>query len=214
MNAQCLDTLQQAVKLPCSHAICCDYLKQLRQPNVGTVCPMCRATLPPGPEIAYAEASTLHVRFMRAENQTVKERLQQRAMELFQAAAAQGSAHTQRRLATGYMQGHGVVNGVVDTQRAMGLYEAAAAQGHAGAKPDLGICHMRGQGVVKGPKCTSPSRCERTTQLGNLLLVLVWQRCGGRQATCNGAVRSWCSPRGCRCTKQPCKLPCRWRHAR
>ena len=100
----CLDEFEQPVKLPCSHVMCCGCLKQLRESNVGTACPMCRAKLPPGPEVLFADGYTMHLRAERAAEGPVKQRLQQRAAELFQPSAAQGYAAAQCNLAQQWQQ--------------------------------------------------------------------------------------------------------------
>jgi hypothetical protein len=41
----CLDEFELPIKLPCSHAMCCACLKQLRESQVGTVCPLWRCCL-------------------------------------------------------------------------------------------------------------------------------------------------------------------------
>ena len=70
------------------------------------------------------------VRANRAANGPAKQRLQQRAIELYQASTAQGGAQAQCNLAYCYQHGDGVKQSV---QRAVELYRAAADQGHARA---------------------------------------------------------------------------------
>ena len=140
----CLDEFEQPVKLPCSHAMCCGCLKQLRESNVGTACPMCRAKLPPGPQVLFEDGCTVRVRAERAAAGPVRQRLEQRAVELCRAAAAQGHAGAQYNLGACYQRGEGVEQNM---QRAVELYQAAAAQGVAQAQCYLGVCYERGEGV-------------------------------------------------------------------
>ena len=143
----CLDAFDKpAVKLPCSHPMRCDCLKQVRESNVGTVCPVCRAKLPPGPETFFSEGCTMQVRANRAPAGPMKTRLLQRAVELFQAAAAQGYAQAQLQLGSCYENGQGVEQNM---QQAFELHQSAAAQGYAPAQYNLAACYEGGEGVQK-----------------------------------------------------------------
>ena len=99
---------------------------------------MCRAKLPPGPEVLFDDGCTMHLRAKRAVEGPVKQRLHQRAAELYQAAAAQGHAKAQCNLALCYHQGNSVKQ---SSQRAVELYQAAAAQGDANAQYNLALCY-------------------------------------------------------------------------
>ena len=99
----CLDTMHKPVQLPCSHAICSNCLKQLKGwGGTKALCPMCRAPLPPGPEAIYTEGCLLSVRASQTGSAAAKHNLQCRALELFDAAAAQG--HDNARFMKGTTQ--------------------------------------------------------------------------------------------------------------
>lgn len=140
----CLCELKQAVQLPCSHAMCQGCLRDLRKSQVGTVCPLCRAKLPPGPETLFDDASTYGRRADRAQDGPIKENLLRHKIKLYEAAAAQGSPRAQSNLGSCYQGGRGVVQ---DLERAVQLYEAAASQHEAIAQANLGGCYAQGIGV-------------------------------------------------------------------
>ena len=78
-----------------------------------------------------------------------------RAVELFEAAAAQGYAPAQYHLAILYDEGRGVPQ---NSDCAVELYEAAAAQGYAPAQFKLGMCYNEAIALQKLSSKTLESR--------------------------------------------------------
>ena len=82
-----------------------------------------------------------------------------RAVELYEAAAAQGDARAQANLAVFYRKGEVVAQ---DTRRAMELWEAAAAQGEADAQFNLAVCYQATSVPKPKPNRNRHPTCNRT----------------------------------------------------
>lgn len=78
---------------------------------------------------------------------------QPRALQLFERAAAAGSADGLCGAAAMYLKGEGTANSAKNTSRAIDLYETAASMGSVKALNGLGYMFFFGQEVDKNEVC-------------------------------------------------------------
>ena len=62
----CLEPPREPTRLPCGHSFCAGCVSELRAKGVSETCPLCRASLPPGPEKLYELANRVCVKLTRA----------------------------------------------------------------------------------------------------------------------------------------------------
>eukprot|EP00658_Telonema_sp_P-2_P040943 TRINITY_DN2927_c0_g2_i5.p1 TRINITY_DN2927_c0_g2~~TRINITY_DN2927_c0_g2_i5.p1 ORF type:complete len:386 (-),score=69.47 TRINITY_DN2927_c0_g2_i5:214-1371(-) len=155
--AICLCDFESPVKLPCSHVFCCGCLNKTREANRGAGCPLCRARLPPGPQVLYGIALNYHNRADKAGGMapdSLREYLPKRAVEMYKGAACQGHTQAMVNLGLCYFEGRGSHR---DAQAAADLWEGPAETGHVAAQVNLGVCYFDGIGRTKD--------CKRATDL-------------------------------------------------
>ena len=62
----CLEPPREPTRLPCGHSFCTGCVLELRAKGVSETCPLCRASLPPGPEKLYELAARVREKLWRA----------------------------------------------------------------------------------------------------------------------------------------------------
>ena len=158
--AICLEKLTNAniSVLPCLHCFHDECLGELRETAVGgersSTCPLCRAQLPPRPEMLCREASDIYFSVkgligsgdieswnklgVRASREMGK------ALAYWRVAAFQGHAGAQNSLGFLYDQGYGVEQ---NEHEAFAWFHRAALRGQAKAQYNLALMYDMGQGV-------------------------------------------------------------------
>eukprot|EP00658_Telonema_sp_P-2_P077750 TRINITY_DN710_c0_g1_i1.p1 TRINITY_DN710_c0_g1~~TRINITY_DN710_c0_g1_i1.p1 ORF type:complete len:369 (-),score=78.11 TRINITY_DN710_c0_g1_i1:209-1315(-) len=148
--AICLCEFEKPVKLPCAHVFCCGCLNKSREANRAAACPLCRARLPPGPQVLYSHALNYHKRAEQAGATILQsylhEYLPKRAVALYKAAACQGHTQAMVNLGLCYYEGRGSSQ---DPKAAADLWEEPAETGHVAAQVNLGVCYFDGVGRKK-----------------------------------------------------------------
>ena len=69
----CFDSMRDPTTLPCGHSFCTGCVVELREKGVSDTCPLCRAPLPPGPEMLYQLGDQVWCKIRRAVGPTTKE---------------------------------------------------------------------------------------------------------------------------------------------
>jgi len=155
--AICQDTLADAssVTLPCTHVFHGPCVSELRKFGVQQVCPLCRVSLPLGPEKVFEEATR---RFMVIDRLVETGRMSwsglpdwaQRELDAVIAgwrdAADQRHADAQYNLGSMFANGRGMAQ---SNEEAVQWYRMAADQGHAEAQSNLGSMFKQGCGVAQ-----------------------------------------------------------------
>ena len=62
----CLEPPREPTRLPCGHSFCTGCVSELRAKGVSETCPLCRASLPPGPEKLFELAVRVREKIQRA----------------------------------------------------------------------------------------------------------------------------------------------------
>ena len=62
----CLEPPREPTTLPCGHSFCAGCVSELRAKGVPETCPLCRASLPPGPEKLFDMANRVALKITRA----------------------------------------------------------------------------------------------------------------------------------------------------
>jgi len=140
--------------LPCTHEFHIECVEALRNQGVQQACPLCRTTLPPGPEKLFEDASCLYVRAAgrhRAAGGSWKPRKSSEeehmalVIELLTKAANQGHVRAHYSIGFIYFLGSGVAQ---DYKKAVQWTQKAADQGFSDAQFQLGTMYYNGDGVV------------------------------------------------------------------
>mmetsp|Transcript_25649 Transcript_25649/g.59817 ORF Transcript_25649/g.59817 Transcript_25649/m.59817 type:complete len:585 (-) Transcript_25649:918-2672(-) len=148
----CLSVPVNPLVLPCGHSFCEQCVNGVREKGVSEVCPLCRASLPPGNERLFENGFRLYsrvdARVRKGEVSWVElppadRDLMQEAMLLLAEAADQGHAYAQQVLGEVYYFGEGVP---VDFERALEFFVAAGHQGLPGSQLNVGIAFRDGLG--------------------------------------------------------------------
>ena len=66
----CLEAPVDPIELPCKHSYCRGCMAQLREKGVSQSCPLCRAPLPPGPELLFDMGFRVMAKIARAVGST------------------------------------------------------------------------------------------------------------------------------------------------
>lgn len=158
--AICLEKLTNAniSVLPCLHCFHDNCLGELRETAEGgernSSCPLCRALLPPRPEMLCREASDIYFSVkgriasgeIEAWDELGEHALEEmsKALTFWRAAAFQGHAGAQNSLGFLYDQGYGVEQ---NEYEAFEWFHRAALRGQAKAQYNLALMYDMGQGV-------------------------------------------------------------------
>jgi len=155
--AICQDMLGDAlsITLPCTHVFHGPCVSELRKYGVQQVCPLCRVSLPHGPENVYEEATLRYMVIHRlvetgsASWSTLPDWAQREvdvAIAGWRDAADQEYAEAQFNLGLMFMSGRGMAQ---SDEEAVQWYRKAADQGHAQAQYFLGLMFKGGRGVAQ-----------------------------------------------------------------
>jgi len=168
----CLESFSEGTLcvLPCKHEFHGSCVEELRKQGVQQVCPLCRTTLPAGPEKLFEDASRMFVR-MKMRHQVVDEswnpltaaekKNMAQVVDMFTNAANQGHAVAQYNLGCIYYDGSGVAQ---DYKKSARWIRKAADQGDAGAQISLGNRYYNGQGVAQDMKEAVKWYCKAADQ--------------------------------------------------
>jgi TPR repeat protein len=143
----------EMASLPCGHSFHCECVKQLRARGANDAdgclaCPLCRASLPPGPAECFAEAA-------RATARADRMRRSRSSPEQAHALCAQAAVLLEQVLQEepGHMDALHQRGWCCDIQGeyegATQWWQKAAMLGHAGAQFNLGLCYEGREGVCK-----------------------------------------------------------------
>jgi len=151
----CLESFSEGTLcvLPCKHEFHGSCVEELRNHGVQQVCPLCRTSLPPGPEKLFGDAICMWLR-MKMRHEVVDESWNPltaaeknnmaQVVDMWTNAANQGHAGAQYVIGFIYHFGSGVAQ---DFKKSVQWTQKAADQGLADAQFSLGSIYSNGEGV-------------------------------------------------------------------